>query len=122
VNASIREALRGDPVIDITTRGRRSGRAHRIEIWCVVVGGRYFITGTPGPRGWYANLRADPAFLFHVKRGMSADLRARALPVTDPEERRRVLSAPETAWYRDQVGSVEDLVAGSPLVEVEFEG
>jgi hypothetical protein len=87
-----------------------------------VVEGRYFITGTPGPRGWYANLRADPAFTFHLKRGMSADLPARAVPVTDREERQRILSAPETAWYRDQVGSVDELVVGSPLVEVEFEG
>ncbi|MGW8634006.1 hypothetical protein [Streptomyces sp. NPDC055793] len=34
---------------------------------------------------------ANPDFIFHLKHGIRADLPARALPVTDEEERRRVL-------------------------------
>ena len=46
--------------IDLTTVGRRSGRESRIEIWWFLVDGRFFITGTPGARDWYANVTFDP--------------------------------------------------------------
>jgi deazaflavin-dependent oxidoreductase (nitroreductase family) len=108
---------------DITTTGRRSGAARRIEIWYFTVDGRVFITGTPGPRDWYANLVAEPRFAFHVKEGARADLPATARPVTDPEERRRVMGAVMrgNSWFRSQRFDLEAWVAGSPLVEVIFE-
>lgn len=112
-----REALACDKTIDITTTGRTSGRSHKTEIWFMYIDGRVFITGTPGPRDWYANLVANPEFIFHLKESARADLPARATPVTDPEQRRCVMSAPETEWYRGQA-SMEDLVARSPIVEV----
>ena len=115
-----REALARDKTIDITTTGKSSGRPHKTEIWFMHIDGRVFITGTPGRRDWYANLVANPGFTFHLKESARADLPARAAPVTDPEERQRVMSAPETEWYRGQA-SMEDLVARSPMVEVHFE-
>ena len=115
-----REALARDKTIDITTTGKSSGQPHKTEIWFMHIDGRVFITGTPGRRDWYANLVANPDFTFHLKESARADLPARAAPVTDPEERRRVMSAPETEWYRGQA-SMEDLVARSPMVEVHFE-
>ena len=33
MDASVEEALKNDTVIDITTTGRKSGEARRIEIW-----------------------------------------------------------------------------------------
>jgi hypothetical protein len=81
---------------------------------------RVFITGTPGVRDWYANLIANPEFRFHLKESAKIDLPARATPITDPEERKRVMSAPETEWYRGQE-TMDQLVAGSPMVEVHFE-
>ncbi|MCB0065477.1 MAG: hypothetical protein KDE19_25300, partial [Caldilineaceae bacterium] len=73
------------------------------------------------PRDWYANLQANPRFTFHLKESMQADLPARARLIDDAGERRRILSAPAMAWYHSQVASVEDLVAGSPLIEVLFD-
>ncbi len=116
----VRDALARDKTIDITTTGRKSGRSQKTEIWFMYIDGRVFITGSPGRRDWYANLVANPRFTFHLKESARADLPARAAPVTNPEERRRVMSAPETEWYREQA-SVEQLVAGSPMVEVHFE-
>jgi len=84
------------------------------------IDGRVFITGTPGVRDWYANLVANPEFTFHLKESALTDLPARAAPVTDSVERKRVMSAPETEWYRAQA-TMEELVAGSPMVEVHFE-
>lgn len=47
--------------IDITTLGARTGLPRRIEVWFHRVDGRWYITGVPGPRSWYANLRAQLA-------------------------------------------------------------
>ena len=121
MNDDIRQALAQDETIDITTIGRKSQQPRRIEIWFRRVDGQFYITGTPGPRDWYANLQANPAFTFHLKGSITADLPARARFVDDVDERRRILSAPTMAWYHDQVASVDALVADSPLIEVLFE-
>src|SRR5260370_28189767 len=78
--------------IDITTLGRRSGIPRRIEVWFHRVDGRWYLTGVPGPRSWYANLRAHPRFIVHLKHGVTADLPATAAPVDEPT-RRRVITA-----------------------------
>ncbi|MEU7738515.1 nitroreductase family deazaflavin-dependent oxidoreductase [Streptomyces griseus] len=83
-----------DRIVDITTTGRRTGRPRRIEIFFYRAAGRtYLCSGTSGrPTSWYANLLAHPEFTFHLKQGMHTDIRARATPVTDQEERRRILT------------------------------
>jgi hypothetical protein len=43
-------------------------------------------------RDWYANLRANPDFVFHLKRSVRADLPARARPIVSPDEGRTVIS------------------------------
>lgn len=121
MDETIGQALKNDSTIDITTIGRKSGQPRRIEIWFRLVDGRIYITGTPGTRDWYANLLGDPCFTFHLKESVQADLPARARPVLDVAERQQILAAPEMTWYQQQVNSVEELVAGSPLVEVLFD-
>ena len=69
--------------IDITTLGARTGTPRRIEVWVHHIDRRWYIAGVPGPRDWYANLRAHPRFLVHLKHGVTADLPATATPV-DP--------------------------------------
>jgi deazaflavin-dependent oxidoreductase (nitroreductase family) len=115
----VRDELADDPTIEITTTGRRSGQPRRAEIWMLDVDGRFFITGTPGPRDWLANLLADPRLVVHLNRHAQLDLPARAQPVTDPATRRRVLEHMSARWYRSQ-SPVEDLVAAAPMVEVTF--
>jgi deazaflavin-dependent oxidoreductase (nitroreductase family) len=106
-------------VIDITTTGRRSGAPRRIEIVFHNIGGRLYISGTPGrPRDWLANLAAHPDFTFHLKNGVRADLKARARVIGDEAERRQIIPAVARAWRRDDV---ERMVADSPLVEVTIE-
>ena len=117
----IRSALASDGTIDITTIGARSGEPRRTEIWFLHLDGRTFVTGTPGPRGWYANLLANERFTFHLKESLRADLEARAVPVLDQPTRRWVFSQPHrwVEWYRSQV-PFDELVARSPMVEVHF--
>lgn len=103
--------------LDITTVGRRSGQPRRIEIWWFRVGGRFIITGTPGPRDWYANLLADPRIIIHAG---GFDHPGTAAPVTDPEFRTAVFTDPQTSWYTDQTG-LAHLVATAPMVEVTLD-
>jgi deazaflavin-dependent oxidoreductase (nitroreductase family) len=112
-------ALARGGTIDITTTGRTSGQPRRIEIAFFNVGGRVYITGSPGKRAWLANLRADPRLTFHLKRGLSADLPASARIITDETERRTVVQVACEAWNR--VGQVEAFVDGSPVIEVDFD-
>jgi deazaflavin-dependent oxidoreductase (nitroreductase family) len=123
MNDHIKHALARGLTCDITTTGRISGKPRRIEIWYFMVDGRVYITGTPGPRDWLANLLAEPRMVFHVKEGAQADLPARATPITDAAERRRLLGAVMrgNSWFRAQSYDLDAWVAGSPLVEVEFE-
>ncbi|HWG60533.1 MAG TPA: nitroreductase family deazaflavin-dependent oxidoreductase [Streptosporangiaceae bacterium] len=113
--------------IDITTLGARTGAPRRIEIWFHRVDGRWYLTGMPGPRNWYANLRAHPRFTVHLKHGVPADLPATARAVDGPA-RRRVITAvldlqnrPEIAARVSQRQNLDDWLAGSPLVEIVFD-
>jgi hypothetical protein len=102
--------------VEITTRGRQTGQLRRIELVFHNIGGRVFLSGRPGRRDWYANLVANPRFTFHLVGGVVADLPATARPITDVEERRRVLAPIARSWGY----GLELMVASSPLVEVEF--
>jgi deazaflavin-dependent oxidoreductase (nitroreductase family) len=113
--------------IDITTLGRRSGTPRRIEVWLHRVDGRWYLTGMPRTRGWYANLRAHPRFIVHLKHGVTADLPATAAPVDEPT-RRTVITAvldlqnrPDIAARASQRQELDDWLARSPLVEIVFD-
>lgn len=115
----IAQALAQGGIIDITTTGRSSGQPRRIEIVFFNLDGRVYITGSPGTRAWLANLKADPRFTFHLKRGVVADLPATARIVTEEAERRSVVETACNAWNRPN--EVEAFLAGSPVIEVLFE-
>ena len=130
MNQAVRTALHTDRTIDILTTGAKTGLPRRTEIWFHNIDGRIIITGTPGaeggkggykPRDWLANLKAHPRFTFCLKESLHAEIPARAVEITDPADRRSIMSAPATQWYRDQVGSLEELVRYSPIVEVFFD-
>jgi hypothetical protein len=106
--------------VDITTTGRRSGGPRRIETWVYATGGRLYLTGPPGRRGWVANLLAEPSLVLHLPADGLGDVPATARPVTDPGERRQVLTPLVAAVSRDggAPATVERWVAASPLLEV----
>lgn len=115
----IKLALARDRVVDITTTGRKSGKPRRIEIWFHNLEGRLYLTGLPGRRSWYANLRARPQFTFHLKQSVQADLAARATPVLDRVRRQEVLSVILRKLGKPRV--LDEWVEHSPLVEVTLE-
>jgi deazaflavin-dependent oxidoreductase (nitroreductase family) len=121
------ESSAAERTIDIMTVGARTGIPRRIEVWFHRVDGRWYLTGMPGPRSWYANLRAHPRFIVHLKHGVTADLPATARPVGE-QTRRRVITAvldlqnrPEIAARVSQRQNLDDWLARSPLVEIVFD-
>ena len=116
----IKSALERGHLIDITTKGRRSGQPRRIEIAFHNIEGRIYISGLPSPRrrSWLANLESNPRFTFHLKRRTSADLPATARIIEDEVERRAVLTQVARNWKRDDV---DLMVRQSPLIEVIFD-
>ncbi|GAA0469034.1 hypothetical protein Ade02nite_31900 [Paractinoplanes deccanensis] len=115
VSDEVRQALDEQMTVEITTIGRRSGQPRRMETWRYRANGRYWLTGSPGTRDWYANLLAHPAFTLHLG---DRDLPAHGRVVTDPEERARVLG--EIVPGLDWASSLEAWIEGSPLVEIEL--
>jgi deazaflavin-dependent oxidoreductase (nitroreductase family) len=119
MDEQVKRALEEGGVIDITTTGRKTGQARRIEIRFHNIDGHVYMTGTPGrPRDWYANLLAQPKFTFHLKQSVRADLSARATPILDQARRRAIIAAihQKRGVYRD----LEVWVSSSPLVAVEL--
>ena len=117
----IRDALSVDMTVDITTAGRKSGEPRRMEIWSHYFDGKVILTGSPGVRGWYANMMANPEFTYHLKEGLHADIPATARPIQDEVERRAVLTRlKELSPFRQgqPMDDMEAWVKGSRLVEV----
>ena len=119
---STREALSRGGIVDITTTGARSGLDRRIEIVFHHFDGRFFITGRPGfKRDWLANMVANPSFKLHLKRGLSADLRAQASEITDSGHRAEVLYRILTESWDNEPAKAEHIlprwVEQAPLVE-----
>jgi deazaflavin-dependent oxidoreductase (nitroreductase family) len=102
---------------DLTTVGRRSGQRRRVEIWYVIVDKQIVVTGTPGARHWLANLREHPEATLHLRRP-DREVAVAAAEVTD-ESTRRIVAREAwqlRPWYAEQAYSIEDWVAGSPMV------
>ena len=119
MDEQVQQALAQGGVIDITTRGRHTGQPRRIEIRFHSIEGQVYITGRPPRRrDWYANLLAHPAFTFHLKESLQADVPARATPILEQARRRAIIAAihQQRGVYHD----VEAWVEHSPLVAVEF--
>ena len=115
--------------IDVTTTGRRSGQPRRIETVFYRFENDVFLSGIPAPRprAWLLNLAAEPHFVFHLKHRVIADLPAIATIISEPAERRRILSqfvdefnrrnGPDSPW---PTAVLQEWVEGSPLVRVSF--
>jgi len=117
VDRELEKALQNDLVIDITTTGRASGEPRTVEIWYHRIGGRYYITGWPGRRGWYANLLEDPRFVITFTRSSNLTLTAVAQPITEPALRRQIIDAVFEIEGGRAHGDIDEWVESSPIIE-----
>lgn len=83
----------------VTTKGRRTGRPHTIEIWFGASGRTLYLLSGGGVRSdWVRNLRAEPQATVRVG---DRTWEATARPVTDQDEdalARRLLAAKYQGW------------------------
>jgi deazaflavin-dependent oxidoreductase (nitroreductase family) len=111
-----RAALAQSQVIDLTTTGRRTHQARRIEIFLHCDDGHLFVTGMPQAdrkRDWLHNVEADPHVVVHLKHSVVADVPATARVVTDLDERRPYIEAAARRWGRTDVPA---MLEHSPLI------
>ena len=137
MDEAVRDALMIGPAatieqrtVDITTTGRRSGQARRIEIVFYRFEDSIYLSGIPRPqpRAWLLNLIDQPQFVFHLKHGVVADLEATATVITDPAQRTRIFGQFVDEFNRRQTADspwpravLSEWVEFSPLAKVSFQ-
>jgi len=123
MDTTVRSALDHSQVIDLTTTGRKTGEARRIEIFIHNLDGRLVISGMPVPdktRAWLRNVADNPAVTLHLKGQLAvADVEGTARVVTSPDERRALIEGVARNWKRTDV---DEMVEHSPLIEVTVPG
>jgi deazaflavin-dependent oxidoreductase (nitroreductase family) len=78
------QALAEDDFCYLTTTGRRSGRAHTIEIWFALQGQTlYLLSGGGAHSDWVKNLLRQPEVQVRIRESAFS---GRARLVTDPQE------------------------------------
>jgi deazaflavin-dependent oxidoreductase (nitroreductase family) len=123
LDATLRAAIDKSQVIDLTTTGRRSGKARRIEIFIHNLGGQLVISGMPAPgrtRAWLRNAADNPEVTLHYKGPHAVgDVNGTARAITDPVERRTLLEGVARNWGRNDL---EVMMEHSPLMVVTVPG
>ena len=102
----------------LTTRGRRTGRPHEIEIWFALDGETLYLLSGGGERSdWVRNLRADSAVAVRL-RDNTYDATARVVDEGEESERGRMLVFDKYQPRYD--GSLERWRRESLLVSVDL--
>ena len=92
MDTKVKEALDRGGIADITTTGRKTGLPRRVEISFHQFDGDYYLTGRPGfKRDWVANIKANPEFILHLKRGITVDVPVVGETEADPEKRAAII-------------------------------
>ena len=100
------DPLAGEQYCYLTTTGRRTGRAHTIEIWFAAQPESvtlYMLAGGRERADWVRNIGADPAVQIRVA---NQEFRGHGRVVTDPQEEQLARSLVVKKYYgRDRVHS-----------------
>ncbi len=96
-------ALQETSEIDITVRGRVSGREITLPVWFVAEGGKIYLLPVNGSDSdWYKNLRATPGLQL-TARGVSVT--ASVTPITDPGDVHEIVEKFRAKYGADQVAA-----------------
>jgi deazaflavin-dependent oxidoreductase (nitroreductase family) len=107
----------------LTTRGRRTGDPHTIEIWFGMNDGRLYMLSGGGDRSdWVRNLLSDPMVTVDLRRSGLEPRPGRARVVIDTDEElmaRRLLAAKYQGWREGE--PLSSWARTALPVAVEFE-
>ena len=97
---SLADDLEAEEYAHLTTRGRRTGRPHTVEIWFAPVGTSvWMIAGGGTSSDWVANLLADPAVTVRIgTRTSPGRARTDAGAAAEAAGARRLLAARYQGW------------------------
>ena len=97
---ALADDLRAEEYAYLTTRGRRTGRPHTIEIWFALVGTAvWMVAGGGTSSDWVANLLADPAVTVRIgDRTFTGRARTDAGDAGEAAVARRLLGARYQGW------------------------
>jgi len=105
----------------LTTRGRRSGRPHTVELWFAPVGTSIWMIAGGGPSAdWVANLLAAPAVTVRIGgRTFRGRARTEAGDVGEAALARRLLAARYQGWEEGR--DLSDWAASALAVAVDLD-
>jgi deazaflavin-dependent oxidoreductase (nitroreductase family) len=113
--------LRDEQYAYLTTRGRRSGRPHTIEIWFALVGSTvWMVAGGGTSSDWVANLVADPAVTVRIgSRTFTGRARTEPGGAGEAAVARRLLAARYQGWEEGR--PLSDWAASGLAVAVDLD-
>jgi deazaflavin-dependent oxidoreductase (nitroreductase family) len=100
--ASRLAALGDRSTLRITTRGRRTGKAHTVPIWFVVDATTLYLGTLNAKRDWVRNLRKTPEVTLEVG---DLRVRGRAQVVTEPALEGRIRDLLARKYWMAWIGS-----------------
>jgi deazaflavin-dependent oxidoreductase (nitroreductase family) len=107
-----------EPFVYLTTRGRRSGRPHRIEIWFAARDGRlYLLAGGRERADWVRNLQATPRVTVELGQETHVGVARVVAPGTPDDQRARDLLV---AKYADAEDDLEEWGRTALPVVIDF--
>ena len=103
----------------LTTRGRKTGRPHEVEMWFAAKGGRLYMMSGSGQSDWVKNLQVTSAVSVRVgERSYAGE--ARVVSEADEDAvARRLLAAKYQGWREGQPLSEWAQTALPVCVELE---
>ena len=105
MDTRVKQAMDSGGIADITTTGRKTGLPRRVEIYFHQFDGDYYLTGRPGfKRDWEANIKANPDFTLHLKRGIAADVPVVGETEPDAEKRAAIIFRALTESWGSEPG------------------
>jgi deazaflavin-dependent oxidoreductase (nitroreductase family) len=109
-----------EPVLYLTTRGRRTGQPHRIEIWFAAQDGRlYLLAGGRERADWVRNLQATPGVTVELGNETHVGVARVLAPGTPEDQRARELLLGK---YADAEDDLDEWGKTALPVVIEFPG
>ena len=114
------EKVANESNVEITTIGRKSGKAHTKPIWFVVDQGRLYLqSGKGGKSDWYQNLQKNPQLTLKIS---TLTFQGKAKFINDEKETERIHGLFRTKYVGARLaGMVGSSIGHGKAIEVEFQ-